>query len=434
MSSHIREALLRRLPSFAKSKVFENAVSLYLVQGLQYLIPLISFPWMVRALGSDGYGIFALSGACGAYVQAICDYGFSLSATRSVSQHRDDVIYLREIFSSIFWSKLLLGVASLLLSAILIMAIPKYRVNVLALAIGCISSAIASHFPAWLFQGMERMRQMAILSVLSKILQLLLLILLIHSPKDLLKSLLIFGATNAALTVAAWIFAAHSFRVRLSPPCMHSMREVLVEGFEVFVSQIGVVAFSNANILVLGVLASPAIVGEYSIAEKVVRVGINLGGPIGGALFPHVAALVSESKEKAYVFLKKCMKIGGLLFAGISLAIFASSGIAVQVVSGIDSPRISNIIRILSPLPLSIFVGNILGTQVLLNLGFKREFMTATVTAGLLSIVMLFLLVPLFSAYGAALSLLSSELWVLLFFAINVHRKSDFFRSQASRT
>ncbi|HCX7544895.1 oligosaccharide flippase family protein, partial [Escherichia coli] len=64
-----------------KSRVFLNAVYLFVVQGVTYLVPLITLPYLVRVLGAQSYGVLSFSLAIIQYFILLTDYGFNLSAT-----------------------------------------------------------------------------------------------------------------------------------------------------------------------------------------------------------------------------------------------------------------------------------------------------------------------------------------------------------------
>jgi PST family polysaccharide transporter len=81
------------------------------------------------------------------------------------------------------------------------------------------------------------------------------------------------------------------------------------------------------------------------------------------------------------------------------------------------------VVRILSILPLSVFVDNIFGVQVLLNIGgMQKQFLKATIAAGRVSVLMQFALVPRLFAAGTAISFLAAELCILTMYIIPVRR------------
>jgi polysaccharide transporter, PST family len=81
--------------------IVSNFLSLGVLQVANYAFPLITLPYIVRIVGIGNYGLLAFAAAIVAYFQILTNYGFSLSATRSVSVHREDRERLTAIFSSV---------------------------------------------------------------------------------------------------------------------------------------------------------------------------------------------------------------------------------------------------------------------------------------------------------------------------------------------
>lgn len=68
--------------------VFANFGYLTLLQIAGYVFPLISMPYLARVIGTDGFGKIAFASAVVVWFQTVTDWGFNLTATRDVAQHR----------------------------------------------------------------------------------------------------------------------------------------------------------------------------------------------------------------------------------------------------------------------------------------------------------------------------------------------------------
>ncbi|KXK48610.1 MAG: polysaccharide biosynthesis protein, partial [Nitrosomonas europaea] len=94
--------------------MLDNLVSLAIVRGLDYLVPLITLPYLVRVLGIEGFGLvnYALSFAL--YFSAVMQYGFTITAVRKIAQNRDNPEEIAVIYSETITATMLLIVASAL--------------------------------------------------------------------------------------------------------------------------------------------------------------------------------------------------------------------------------------------------------------------------------------------------------------------------------
>ena len=70
--------------------VFANFGYLSLLQIAGYVFPLITMPYLARVIGTEGFGKIAFASAVVVWFQTVADWGFNLTATRDVAQHRDD--------------------------------------------------------------------------------------------------------------------------------------------------------------------------------------------------------------------------------------------------------------------------------------------------------------------------------------------------------
>lgn len=86
----------------------ENFTYLSLLQIANFLLPLVTLPYLAPVIGVEGFGKIAFAAVIMVWMQTIADWGFHFTATRDVAKNRDDWVKVSQIFSSVLWSRILL--------------------------------------------------------------------------------------------------------------------------------------------------------------------------------------------------------------------------------------------------------------------------------------------------------------------------------------
>lgn len=91
-----------------KKRLLANFASLIVLRGFQFLIPLITLPYLVRTIGLEKFGLINFALALGLYFGAVVQYGFGVTATREIARNRDDPEKLSQIYSATLFYRLYL--------------------------------------------------------------------------------------------------------------------------------------------------------------------------------------------------------------------------------------------------------------------------------------------------------------------------------------
>lgn len=110
-------------------KVITNLFSLTSIQLLNYLLPLITMPYLVSTVGMAGYGLLSFAQATMQYFILLTDYGFNIIGTQKIALAKDDVRKRNQIFNEIIMTKFCLLLGSLLVLLVMMLLIPKLRVH-----------------------------------------------------------------------------------------------------------------------------------------------------------------------------------------------------------------------------------------------------------------------------------------------------------------
>lgn len=404
--------------------LIKNFSSLTILQISNYLFPLITFPYLVRVLGPEKFGLINFAAAFVAYFTVLTDYGFNLSATREISIHRKDIEKVSSLFSNVMTTKLILFFAGAIVFLPLLFLIPKFSADY-PIYLGTYLFVFGSVlFPVWFFQGMEQMKYITIINIGVKALWLVSIFVFIKSSADVLTLVFLNSGSLIIIGVISLIVIKKKFNVFFKRPLAKEIKRQLSEGWYYFVSTASITLYTNSNIFILGLFTNNEVVGYFAAADKLRMAIQGLFGNAAQTVFPHLSLMFKESKIKAVRFVKKYLRLSLLAAAIVTLTVFIFSREIVIVVLGQNYLSSLPVFRVILFLPIIILISNIYGIQVMLNLGYKKEFFKVIFYAGIGNLVLSFVLVPKFYAIGTAFAVTITEIIVSLGMWGFTHRKS----------
>ena len=394
-----------------KKQIISNIFSLSILQGTNYILPLIAFPYLVRVLGVDNYGLVAFAQAVIMYFNIVVDYGFNLSATREISLNKDNIQKVSNIFNSVMVIKLIMVLFSFSIFCILIMNIPKTNQYLDLYLMGFTMVLGQALFPVWFFQGIEKMKYITYINVVTKVLFLLALFIFVTSKNDYMYVLLINGIGLIISGLISLYIIYKNFQLKLELPSKDDLLQQLKQGWHLFIATAFGAMYRNANILVLGIFASNEVVGYYSIAERIVKIVQSLQTPIGQALYPYLSKKLEN--KNSFNFHKKYLKYVLPIYAITAVLIFFLSDFIINIASGSQVPNAVIDLKILSVV---IIIGGLnyyFGVLGLVAMGFQKEFSKAILWTGIFNLAIVFILAFYYKDIGTIVSLILSEVFLL---------------------
>ncbi|MFT7150507.1 MAG: PST family polysaccharide transporter, partial [Nonlabens sp.] len=140
----------------------KNFLSLLIVQGGNYLVPLITLPYLVGVLGIESYGEVSYAYAFNMYFIVLSAFGFNLYAPKKIAENSGKANKLNQVVSTVLTVKVLLLICSIPLFIISIFIIPSLN-NIIELAFLSFIFVFAQALtPNWFFQGIEKMKVITI--------------------------------------------------------------------------------------------------------------------------------------------------------------------------------------------------------------------------------------------------------------------------------
>ncbi len=393
--------------------LLSNFLSLSILQGANFILPLLSIPYLIRILGVELYGLLAFATAMNTYFLILSDYGFNLTATREISTQRDSKEKVIEIFSAVLTIKFLLMLFGLLILTIVVFLFDRFRENweIYYLTFGMVVGQVL--FPIWFFQGMEKMKYISILNILAKSIFLIAIFVYVNDKNDYYLVPFFNSLGFIFSGIISLIFIKKEFSISYKWQSFSTLKFYFKDGWHIFVSRIAVVLYTSSNILVLGLFTNNTMVGYYSIAQRVIAAISSLGAIINQAIFPYLSNKWKKSKQGYYVLFRKILKgmSVGLLFVILILLVLSPN--IVYLLAGEHIKETTSVLRLLA------------FTAILSPLGglFTQSFVTqkenfyvtkVTIYTMVLNLFLVFVLIKFYGIYGLAGTVLSVQVFHLL--------------------
>lgn len=403
--------VLLRVRNLGLAKIVQNSFYLYVVLLANQIIPLITFPYLVRTLGAESFGKLAIGQSILFYLVLLIEFGTNLHGTREVAKNRMNKILFNQIFVLGLASKSVTLCISLVFSLFLSLFIEINFSLFVALLCNAIATVIS---PYWVFQGIERMDLIAYLEVAIRISSALGIFWLVQDPSASYTPILITGISSIAIYVLGNIWLIKTFG--LQPRCftLEQIGFFLHASRHEFLFRLLTSLYTAGNPIILSFFVSPDKVGIYAAAEKVIKMCLSIFNPIIQSFYPRLSKLVSENRNDA-VFMVRILfvtVVSTSMIVALAILIFAPN-ITILLLGRnyLDSTYIMQILATLIPL---IAMSGSLAIPWMLALQMGREFNIVASLATVLNLVLAPISCFFYGSIGMAWTWVLVELFVTI--------------------
>lgn len=398
----------------------ENFSYITVFQVFSLLIPIITYPYLIRKLGSDIYGLIAFSQAITGYLIVLVSFGFNTSATQEISINRNNPAKISEIVSSVMIIKTVLFLISCIILSALTLLIPDARNHKALFYLSLWICLYDVLFPVWYFQGIERMKFITYINLISRTIFIILIFVFIRSPKDYLFLPISNGLGAIIAGTISLMIVFNRDKVRFSFQPLATLRQYFNTSRPIFVSYLASRIYDGSSKIIIGNFLGMTEVAYYDLAEKITSVLKIPQSILSQTVFPKI------SLEKDILFVMKILKITVLFHLILLILVVLFSRLIVTILGGdlmISAYAILNILALTLPI---VAAGNIFGTQILIPFGHYRDFQNTIVFSAIIYIVLFLLLWSLSSVTLVSITILTViiEAFITTMFIIKCRQNS----------
>jgi len=374
---------IKQLVQYRKNSIVSNFSYLSLLHIFNLLLPLITYPYLIRVLGAELYGLVIFSQSVVAYFQIVINFGFDVSATKRVSLNVKNKKKLSETLFSVMFLKLILFLLCFLILIGLLSLIESfnaYRLLYIYSFLICINELI---FPQWYFQGIEKMKYITIINVVSKLLFVILIFVVIHEPDDFLNVALInsVGALTGGCISIYIVLRKH--KIPFSLPRKERLVNMFKESLPFFFSRSASVFNAKTNTMIIGSFLGYTEVAYYDLAYKLITILQTPFVLLSQAIYPNVV------KTRDMSLIKKIAKY--VLGAGVLMTVFVQilAEPIIRIIGGEEMLDAAFVFRIMSIYIPFVGISYLFGASVLVVNGYSKDYNLSVIYSFLFYLILL---------------------------------------------
>ncbi|UZW66160.1 oligosaccharide flippase family protein [Priestia flexa] len=269
-------------------------------QVINLLIPLITVPYVARALGADGVGINAYTNSIMQYFILFGTIGISLYGNRAIAYVRDNKEALSRTFFGILILKFITTGLAYLVFLLFLNNWSNYQSIFLLQSIYILAATIDI---SWLYMGLEDFKKTVIRNLMVKIVGVACIFIFVHDYGDLWKYVLILALSQLLGNLSLWMYLPKTIqKVKIT---WNDIKGHFMPSISLFIPQIAIQIYVVMNKIMLGYLANTSEVGLFDSSEKIIKMTLAVVTAMGVVMLPRMANTFAKGeieKVKNYLY------------------------------------------------------------------------------------------------------------------------------------
>ena len=393
------------------------------------LIPLILTPYLTRVLKSYGVGQYSYALTICTYFTVLASLGFNYYSQREIAKYQDDRETQTKVFYEIMILKALTSTICILfyLTFLNIPYFSDYKVLLLILSFNIVSVLFDASF---LFQGNEDFVTISLRNIIIRLLSFASIFIFVKQSSDVWKYTLISSVTPLlAALLSFFLSRKYLVKIKLSNirPFSHLKPCILL-----FIPTIAVSIYTMVDKIMLGTMVAGTVtliengveitkklsdieIGQYDVVEKIPRMLVGFMSSLSLVLISRNTFYYKHNKiEELKQTMIKSFQFIFFLSIPMVLGLVCISPIFSPLFFGIDFPKTTNLLVILSFTIIFSGLNIVIGNQYFLATNQDSKYIFSTVSGSIINIALNFLLIPKFLSYGAAVASLLAEVSIFI--------------------
>ena len=306
----------------------ENYFFMTVLQILNMCFYLLIYPFLIRTLGQEGYGLYAYAASMVFLFVTFVNFGFDLPAAQQVALHSDDKQVLRSVLSCVQTAKIYIEMIAVLCFAVVMLINPIMGNAPCVFWITFLQTLTFILFPQWYYQGLQKMKMVTYIQFGFRLLSLPFIFIFIKSPQDVWVFALITSLASVLGGITAWLMIRYCDGIKIYWASIPAVKRAYLEAVPFCGSNIIGVAKEQGMILMAGSFLGMADVAIYDLANKIMLIPRTIFSKLNDALYPQMVVRSDKETNRRVLLYEVVLGIGAMLCVALfgPLAVYVLGG------------------------------------------------------------------------------------------------------------
>lgn len=389
-------------------KIIENYGYNLLYQILLIIIPLITTPYISRALGAQALGTYS-------YVQAICSYfslfgvlGITIYGQREIACVQNDVKKRSQIFAELFTLKFITMSMFIGLYVLLAFILEDYSKLLFVQGVELLAAVVDI---TWLAQGLEDFKKIVFRNILVKIISVILIFNYVKTPLDMMMYILCISGSSLLGNLFLW-FSLNKY-INVSDIVIKDIKIIghLKSCFVYFVPQIAIQIYTLLDRVMLGSMSNNmSYLGYYDQSQKIIKLILACITALSVTMLPRITAVYAQKDFlQMKCLIKQSFKFVFFMAFPMTIGLILIAPNFVSWFFGCSFANIDILICALSPIIIISSISSVIGTQYLIPTKKIWLYNKSVICGAIANFFLNLLLIPKYYAYGAVFGTIIAE-------------------------
>lgn len=392
----------------AKKSLEINAILNITKQCCAILFPLITFPYISRKLGSEGYGVYSFSWSFVSYFVMLAALGLHTYSVREGARIRNNRAELESFAAEVFTINTISSLVALFLLFSIALINPKINKYLLFVSIESLAIILSLIGRDWINSVYEDYLYITVRYIIIQFVALSAMFVFVKTSKDVWIYCVLAILASFGGNIPNIFYTRRYAKLKLTRN-MHFKKHI-VPLLTLFANTIAMMVFVNSDIIMLGFFYNDEVVGVYSLSSKVYSMIKQMLNAIVIVALPRVTSVIERDEDEYRSLLRKIFNYLTIILIPVSVGLLMMSDSVIMLAGGKQYIAGNPAMKVLSISIIFAMIGSFMMNCVLIANRKDTKCFTSTLIAALTNIVLNLILLRRIGIVGAAITTLIAEI------------------------